>query len=182
MNSEYIIDNLRFEILKPIHNVSNFESESIELNEFLVNKALKWQEDSNKVNHIVICNDEIIAFFSLLVNFEGIPEGDYKIIKQAIDDVPECEKMPHVIVERFALDKRYDDFLIASVIFDNIVFNIKNIFKKFSDFEGVALSIGDQCLIPSNKNFDDDEYETNVEYHHQYLDEDDELFIVKLRR
>ncbi len=181
MNTEYIIKNSRFEILKPYHNISSFKSKSKSMNKFLTQKALKEQSDGNKVTHLVFCDDKLIAFFTIYVYFEGMPKEDYLEINNVVNDLPDIEKLPHAVIKKFAIDEEYEDYLLASAIFDNIVFNLNNIFKKCYDFEGLVISVGDECLLPSNENVESDEIENDVELDFLGLD-DDKFFIAKVKR
>ncbi|ADC46817.1 hypothetical protein mru_0966 [Methanobrevibacter ruminantium M1] len=66
MDSQYIKDNYYFETLNESHNLNNFYCEDEELNEFLKEDALKQQKQKLNLTKLIICDDEIIGFVSLL--------------------------------------------------------------------------------------------------------------------
>ena len=68
MNIKYIKDNYYFETLTEKHDTSNFKTSNTDLNEFLINDALYKQKNKFNVTKLVICDDEIIGYFSLLTD------------------------------------------------------------------------------------------------------------------
>lgn len=162
MNTEFIIENLRFEILRPFHDLSRFRSKSRKLNRFLKREALECQKLSDRVTHLVICDEKVIAYFSLLVHFEGIPHDDYEEIRKTLTELPEPESIPLVEITHFAIDRRYEDCELAGAIFDNIIYNIKNIFRQHSAYQGVSICVGENCLFPVDDSVDLEELEREV--------------------
>ena len=147
MNNENIMRNLSFEILKPHHDTSTFQSKHEELNSYLKNDALKAQESYDKVTHLVIYEEEIIGYFSLHVYFEGIPTNDYEQLKEDIPELPERNRLPLVEIEKFTMSEEYEIPEVIMSVYDNIVHNIKNIFSEY-DFDGVSIAISNNCGIP----------------------------------
>lgn len=68
MDIEYIKDNYNFETPSEKHDLSNFECDSEDLNDFLKNDALKQQKEKLNLTKLITCNDEIIGFVFLLRN------------------------------------------------------------------------------------------------------------------
>ena len=68
MDIEYIKNNYIFETLTDAHDLSDFECESDDLNDFLKNDALKQQNEKLNLTKLIICEGEIIGFVSLLTD------------------------------------------------------------------------------------------------------------------
>ncbi|GAA5819150.1 MAG: N-acetyltransferase [Methanobrevibacter sp. CfCl-M3] len=68
MNREYILKNYILEKLTITSDLSNFECESEDLTNFLIDDALKQQEQNLSTTQIVKCDNEIIGFYSLLTD------------------------------------------------------------------------------------------------------------------
>ena len=66
MDIKYIKENYKFETLNENHDLSEFESDSEDLNDFLKNDALIQQNAKLNLTKLVICDSEIIGFVSLL--------------------------------------------------------------------------------------------------------------------
>ena len=66
MEISYIKENYRFEILSDKHDLSKFNCGVVDLNNFLKYDALNQQDMNLNLTHLVICDDEIIGFVSLL--------------------------------------------------------------------------------------------------------------------
>ena len=59
MEIEYIKNNYIFETLTEEHDLSNFECDSDDLNEFLKKDALKQQEEKLNLTKLITCDGEI---------------------------------------------------------------------------------------------------------------------------
>lgn len=68
MDIEYIKENYKFETLTEKHDLSNFECDSDDLNDFIKNDALNQQQDKINITKLITCDDEIIGFVSLLTD------------------------------------------------------------------------------------------------------------------
>ena len=68
MEISYIKENYRFEILSDKHDLSKFNCGVVDLNNFLKYDALNQQDMNLNLTHLVICDDEIIGFVSLLTD------------------------------------------------------------------------------------------------------------------
>ncbi|MDO5849459.1 MAG: hypothetical protein Q4P18_07980 [Methanobrevibacter sp.] len=179
MNTDYIIENLRFEILRPYHNLSDFKCGSRKLNRYLRRQALEDQKLTDRVTHLVICNAELIAYFSIRVYFEGIPEEDYEEIRKTLPDIPEANEIPLAEISHFAIDRKYESPELAAAIFDNIIYNLKNIFKTQTSFRGVSITIGDDCLFPIDDSIDMEVLEREVLDVIREKEKEGEYFFVK---
>lgn len=76
MESEYIKDNYEIKILSEEDDVSNFSCGLNDMDDFLINDALIQQENNLNVTYLVICDGEIIGFFSLLADRIDIKDMD----------------------------------------------------------------------------------------------------------
>ena len=145
-NLENIMKELKFEILKPHHDTRKFQSENKQLEKYLQKDALDEQKCEDKVTHLVIWENEIIGYFSLQVYLQGIPIEDYNIISNTLPEIPSIDRLPLVEIKRFCMAEGYEHFKLVENIFDNIIYNIKNIFRN-ADFDGVSISITPECNI-----------------------------------
>lgn len=109
MDIEYIKKNYRFETLTKNHDLSQFESDSDDLNEFLKNDALKQQCSNLNLTKLIVCEGNIIGYFSLLTDtiyLNNIREDIVKKdIKNQLNIVSNKNAMPAVKIGRFAIDK-----------------------------------------------------------------------------
>ena len=84
MDIEYIKQNYKFETLTEKHDLSGFECDSDDLNDFLKNDALQQQENKLNLTKLIICDGEIVGYVSLLT--DTIPLKDIRddILKEDI--------------------------------------------------------------------------------------------------
>ena len=131
MNINYIKNHYTFETLTNNHDLSNFECESKDLTEFLKNDALKQQKNKLNLTKLIICDNEIIGYFSLLTDtipLKNIREKDTKKeIKNQLAITSKNKLLPAIKIGRFAIDKKYARKGIGSDVLLNILYNIKNI-------------------------------------------------------
>ena len=140
----YILNNYRFEKLNKKHNLTEFNCDSDDLNDFIKNDALNQQEDNLSLTKLICCDGEIIGFFSLLadvINLKSI--RDEKTKESIKNHLPKAKRIPTIKIGRFAINKKYSNNGIGSHIMRNIIFNIKTIAEKdigirFVTVEGYA--------------------------------------------
>lgn len=127
MDIEYIKNNYRFELLTSEHDLSSFHCDSDDLNEFLKEDALIQQNYKFNITKLICCDDEIIGYFSLLTD-------KIRISKFSGD---ECNKiklktrfkeLPAIKIGRLALDKKYTNQGLGTIILESIM----NIIYNFS--------------------------------------------------
>jgi hypothetical protein len=68
MEIKYIKDNYYFETLTSTHDLSDFNCESEDLTNFLINDALDQQTDKINLTKLIMCNGEVIGFVTLLTD------------------------------------------------------------------------------------------------------------------
>ena len=68
MKIKEIKDNYHFENLTEEHDLSEFDCGDEDLNDFLKTDALKQQEARLNVTKLIMCEDEIIGYVSLLTD------------------------------------------------------------------------------------------------------------------
>lgn len=68
MDIEYIKDNYIFEKLNESHNLDDFECESEDLTNFLKEDALNQQNMNLSLTHVVICDDTVVGYVSILTD------------------------------------------------------------------------------------------------------------------
>ena len=131
MDIEYIKENYRFETLTKDHDLSNFECDSEDLTNFLKDDALTQQKRKLNLTKLIICDDELIGYVSLLT--DTIPLKDIrdeetrKDIKNQLNITSKKRKLPAIKIGRLAIDKKYSKQGLGSEILMSILFNIKNL-------------------------------------------------------
>lgn len=134
MDIEYIKKNYKFETLNKNHDLSDFKSESAELNDFLKNDALKQQNEKLNLTKLVICDDEIIGFVTLLtdgIKLRNIKNEKTKTkIKEKLD-INDKKLVPAIKIGRFAINKKYSKKGLGTYVLRNILSNIKEISEKY---------------------------------------------------
>lgn len=132
MDTEYIKENLHFEILTETHDLTKFECASDDLTDFLRNDALKQQKMNLNITQLAICDDEIIGFVSILtdtIKLKTIKDENLKIkIKEELN-ISKNNYLPAVKIGRFAIDKRFTDKGLGKFIFRNILLSILHLSK-----------------------------------------------------
>ena len=86
MDIEYIKENYRFETLTPNHNLSNFKCASEDLNNFLKDDALTQQKSKLNLTKLVMCDDVIVGYVSLLTDTIPLKDIRDEDTKQDIKD------------------------------------------------------------------------------------------------
>lgn len=123
MEINYFKNNYTIKKLSSDDDLSNFSCGLEDMDEFLLNDALKQQQDNLNVTYLVLCDNNIIGFFSLLADSIKIKDigEEYDI---------SYETSPAIKIGRLAVDEKYRSKGIGTVILDNICKNIKLISKK----------------------------------------------------
>ena len=148
MEIEYIKNNYKFETLSEEHDLSDFECESEDLNDFLKNDALKQQKEKLNLTKLITCDDEIIGFVSLLTDSMKLKLLKDEVEKEKIKgklNVSENNPIPAIKIGRFAINKKYAGQGLGSHILRNILVSIKVISEnivglRFIIVEGYAKS------------------------------------------
>ena len=123
MEIDYIKNNYSIKKLSPEDDLLNFSCGLEDMDDFLINDALKQQNDNLNVTYLVLCDNKIIGFFSLLADSIKIKDigEEYDI---------SYETSLAIKIGRLAIDEKYRSKGIGTVILDNICKNIKIISKK----------------------------------------------------
>ena len=132
MDIEYIKENYYFEILNEKHDLSNFECDSNDLTNFLKDDALKQQDMNLNLSQLVICDNEIVGFFSLLTDTLKLKTLENNNLKKEIKlelDISENNEIPAIKIGRLAIDKKYSKKGLGSHILRNILLSILNLSK-----------------------------------------------------
>jgi predicted GNAT family N-acyltransferase len=132
MDIEYIKENYYFEILNEKHDLSNFECDSNDLTNFLKNDALKQRDMNLNLTQLVICDNEIVGFFSLLTDTLKLKTLENNNLKKEIKlelDISENNEIPAIKIGRLAIDKKYSKKGLGSHILRNILLSILNLSK-----------------------------------------------------
>ena len=131
MKIEDIKENYYFETLNGSHDLSYFDCGDEDLNDFLKKDALIQQEKKLNLTKLVICDDVIIGFVSLLTDtllIKNIREERIKLdLRNALNINSNNKPLPAVKIGRFALDKRYSGQGLGTHILRNVLATIKKI-------------------------------------------------------
>ena len=147
MDIEYIKENYRFETLGTKHDLSEFKCASDDLNDFLKNDALSQQNSKLNITKLVMCDDLVVAYVSLLTDTILLKDIRDEDIKQDIKDQlslnSKKRKLPAIKIGRLAVDEKYSGKGLGSEILMSVLFNIKNIAEnsvglRFVTVEGYA--------------------------------------------
>ena len=114
------------------HDLSNFECDSNDLTNFLKNDALKKQDMNLNLTQLVICDNEIVGFFSLLTDTLKLKTLENNNLKKEIKlelDISENNEIPAIKIGRLAIDKKYSKKGLGSHILRNILLSILNLSK-----------------------------------------------------
>lgn len=127
--------------------MSNFKCASDDLNNFLKDDALTQQKNKLNLTKVVMCDDILVGYVSLLTDtipLKDIRDKDTKQdIKDQLDIISKKRKLPAIKIGRFAIDEKYSKKGLGSEILMSILFNVKNIAEnnvglRFVTVEGYA--------------------------------------------
>lgn len=143
MKIKEIKDNYHFENLTEEHDLSEFDCGDEDLNDFLKTDALKQQESQLNVTKLIMCEDEIIGFVSLLTDtlvIKNIKDTSIKLnIKKQLNISSKNKLIPAVKIGRFAIDKHYSGKGLGTDILRNILINLKEISQKEIGFRFIIV-------------------------------------------
>lgn len=147
MDIEYIKNNYRFETLNESHNLSDFICESEDLTNFLINDALNQQKDKINLTKLIICDDEIIGYVSLLtdtIEIKKIRDDETKkSIKNHLNSeryvISKSKLLPAIKIGRFAIKTKYSNQGLGTEFFGNIMYAINELSKKNVGFRFVVV-------------------------------------------
>ena len=169
MKIEYIKNNYKFETLTEEHDLTMFEWDSEDLNDFLKNDALKQQNEKLNLTKLITCEGEIIGFVSLLTDSMKLKLLRDEVEKEKIKgklNVSENNPIPAIKIGRFAIDKKYTKHGLGSQILRNILYNLqeiaeKNVGLRFVVVEGYAIAYNFYVTNNKFKNLKKDEKNLN---------------------
>lgn len=131
MNIKYIKENYHFETLNEKHDLSKFICDSEDLTNFLKNDALNQQKEKLNVTQLVICDNEIIGYASLLADtivLKNVKEKKIrKVIKSKLNTTNKKRLIPAIKIGRFAINKKYSNKGLGRHILYNILQTINKI-------------------------------------------------------
>ncbi len=165
MDIEYIKDNYKFETLTEDHDLSKFECESEDLNDFLKNDALKQQKEKLNLTKLITCDGKIIGFVSLLTDSMKLKllrnEFEKGKIKEKLN-ISENNPIPSIKIGRFAIDKKYAGKGLGTYFLRGILANIikiaeNNVGLRFVVVEGYVSAYNFYVTHNNFKNLKKDE-------------------------
>ena len=132
MEINYIKENYRFEILTNQYDLSKFNCGVEDLNNFLKYDAINQQDMNLNLTHLVICDDEIIGFVSLLTDTIKLKTLRNQSLKNELKEelnISENNEIPAIKIGRLAIDKKYSKRGLGSHILRNVLLNILDLSK-----------------------------------------------------
>lgn len=165
MEIEYIKNNYMFETLTEEHDLSNFECDSDDLNEFLKKDALKQQEEKLNLTKLITCDGEIIGFVSLLTDTMKLKLLRDELEKEKIKgklNVSENNPVPAIKIGRFAIDRKYagnglGTYFLRSVLANILKISENNVGLRFVSVDGYASAFKFYVTHNKFKNLKSDE-------------------------
>lgn len=114
---------IRIEKLTDNHNLTSFDCGDVDLNEFLTDDAIPFQEKRIATTYIVIINDRVAAYFSLLndkVSRTDASKSAWRKLKKLFAHSKHRSNYPAIKIGRFAVCKDFASQGLGSVIMDAI--------------------------------------------------------------
>ena len=138
MKIKDIIDNYYFETLNDNHDLSDFDCGDDDLNDFLKNDALVQQNANLNVTKLVMYNQKIVGFVTLLTDTIPLRNIRNEKVTFNIKDLLWISSKNRLISAvkngRLAVDKRYSGANLETHILRNIISNLKIISKRAVGF------------------------------------------------
>ena len=150
MKIEEIKDKYHFETLTEKHDLSNFDCGDIELNNFLKNDALTQQKAKLNVTKLVMCENEVIGFTSILTDkilIKKIRDNTVKTeIIEKLNIKSKNQTIAAVKIGRLAIDRKYVGKGLGTHILRNIILGLNKISEteigfRFIIVEGYAKAL-----------------------------------------
>ncbi len=143
MEIKEIKENYYFETLNGNHDLSDFDCGDDDMNDFLKNDALTQQESELNVTKLVIYDNNIIGFASLLTDtilIRNIRDENISLnIKRQLNITTKNRSIASVKIGRMAIDKKYHRKNLGTHIIRNIISNLKNISEKEVGFRFIVV-------------------------------------------
>lgn len=116
-----------FRKLEPTDVLESFKCNNDDLNDFLINEAIDYQEQLLASTYLVIDTDnrDIVAYYSLLcdqIKFSADSKKARNSINRQIPHAKQRTHYPAMKIGRLAVDERYARQGIGQLILDNIKF------------------------------------------------------------
>ena len=143
MDIEDIKENYYFETLNENHDLSQFDCGDEDLNKFLKEDALAQQDAKLNITKLIIYENNIIGFVSLLTDklvLKNLKDNELKIkIKGILGISSKNREISAVKIGRFAVDKNYSRKGIGSHILRNILHNLKKLSENKVGFRFIII-------------------------------------------
>lgn len=125
MTSKDMINKYKIEIINSEHDLQKFDCGNENLNNFLKENALLQLEQKYNVTYLIIKNEKILGYFSLMAD-----SFKTKNNKQITTKYDFC---PAVKIGRLAIDKEFEGRRLGTNILDDIT----NIVLNYSEYIGI---------------------------------------------
>jgi predicted GNAT family N-acyltransferase len=147
MKIEEIKQKYYFETLTKEHDLTDFDCGDEELNDFLKKDALNQQNAKLNITKLIMCENKIIGFTSILTDTIMIKKIRDETVKSKIIKTLKLDSNKKTIsavkIGRLAIDKKYIRKGLGTIILRNIIKSLKtmsedNIGFRFIIVEGYA--------------------------------------------
>jgi len=105
------------------HNITSFDCGDSDLNEFLADDAVPFQEKRIATTYVVIINDKVAAYFSLLndkISRTDVSKSAWRKLKKLFAHSKHRSNYPAIKIGRFAVSKDFAAQGLGSAIMDAI--------------------------------------------------------------
>lgn len=121
INNMLHFEELKIQILNKNHNLSRFNCNHIDLNEFLQEKAYNQMVAKINVSYVILYKSKIIAYFTISadsIRTKNIISEDEKALS---DKGVRYKSLPALKLGRLAVDYRYQQMGLGSYLLENII-------------------------------------------------------------
>ncbi|MCC8038396.1 MAG: GNAT family N-acetyltransferase [Bacteroidales bacterium] len=113
----------RIEKLTSDHKIDSFDCGDSDLNEFLVDDAIPFQEKRIATTYVVIIDNQVAAYFSLLndkISRTDVSKSAWRKLKKLFAHSKHRSNYPAIKIGRFAVSKDFASQGLGSAIMDAI--------------------------------------------------------------
>lgn len=105
------------------HNIATFDCGDSDLNDFLIDDAIPFQEKRIATTYVALIDDKVIAYFSLLndkISQTDVSKSAWRKLKKLFAHSKHRSNYPAIKIGRLAVDKNYGSKGLGSSLMDAI--------------------------------------------------------------
>lgn len=114
---------ISIEKLTDCHNIASFDCGDLDLNEFLAEDAISFQDKRIATTYVIIIGDKVAAYFSLLndkISRTDVSKSAWRKLKKLFVHSKHRSNYPAIKIGRFAVSKDFASQGLGSAIMDTI--------------------------------------------------------------